>query len=37
MTIFRFDAEPRVNVIVDGKEIAAIVDTTSTRHTHPAA
>jgi len=29
MTIFRFDAEPRVNVIVDGKEIAAIVDTTS--------
>jgi len=29
MTLFRFDAEPRVNVIVDGKEIAAIVDTTS--------
>jgi hypothetical protein len=29
MTIFRFDAEPRLNIIVDGKEIAAIVDTTS--------
>lgn len=29
MTIFRFDAEPRVNIVVDGKEIAAIVDTTS--------
>ncbi|HEX3071241.1 MAG TPA: hypothetical protein VHX14_21940 [Thermoanaerobaculia bacterium] len=29
MTIFRFDAEPRVNVVVDGKEIAAIIDTTS--------
>jgi hypothetical protein len=29
MTLYRYDAEPRVNVIVDGKEIAAIVDTTS--------
>jgi hypothetical protein len=29
MTLFRFDAEPRVNIVVDGKEIAAIVDTTS--------
>jgi hypothetical protein len=29
MTIYRFSAEPRVNVIVDGKEIAAIVDTAS--------
>jgi len=29
MTIFRFSAEPRVNVIVDGKEVAAIIDTTS--------
>lgn len=29
MTLFRFDAEPRVNVFVDGKVIAAIVDTTS--------
>lgn len=29
MTIFRFSAEPRVMITVDGKEIAAIVDTTS--------
>jgi len=29
MTIYRFAADPRVMVTVDGKEIAAIVDTTS--------
>jgi len=29
MTIFRFAAEPRVMVTIDGKEIATIVDTTS--------
>ena len=29
MTIYRFPAEPSINVIVDGREIAAIVDTTS--------
>lgn len=29
MTLYRFEAEPRVNISVDGKEIAAIVDTTS--------
>lgn len=29
MTIYRFTAEPRVNVVVDGKTIAAIVDTAS--------
>ncbi|MEA2329703.1 MAG: hypothetical protein QOE68_4662 [Thermoanaerobaculia bacterium] len=29
MTIYRFAAEPRVNVVVDGKTIPAIVDTAS--------
>jgi hypothetical protein len=29
MTLFRFTAEPRVNVVVDGKTIPAIVDTAS--------
>ena len=29
MHIYRFPAEPMINVIVDGREIAAIVDTTS--------
>jgi len=29
MTLYRFDAEPRVNILVDGKEIAAVVDTAS--------
>ena len=29
MTIFRFTAEPRVNIVVDGKTIPAIVDTAS--------
>ncbi len=29
MTIYRFSAEPRVTVIVDGKPVEAIVDTTS--------
>jgi hypothetical protein len=29
MTIYRFTAEPRVNVLVDGKTISAIVDTAS--------
>jgi hypothetical protein len=29
MTIFRFTAEPRVNILVDGKTIPAIVDTAS--------
>ncbi|MEA2237371.1 MAG: hypothetical protein QOC81_2095 [Thermoanaerobaculia bacterium] len=29
MALYRFDAEPRVNIVVDGKEIAAIVDTAS--------
>jgi hypothetical protein len=29
MTLYRFTAEPRVNVVVDGKTVAAIVDTAS--------
>lgn len=29
MDIFRYEAEPRINVIVDGRSISAIVDTTS--------
>lgn len=29
MTVFTFEAEPRINVVVDGKRIAAIVDTAS--------
>ncbi|HEV7426705.1 MAG TPA: hypothetical protein VGQ46_10085 [Thermoanaerobaculia bacterium] len=29
MTLYRFTAEPRVNVLVDGKTISAIVDTAS--------
>lgn len=29
MTVFRFPAEPMINVTVDGREIAAIVDTAS--------
>jgi len=27
MTLYRYDAEPMINVIVDGREIAAVVDT----------
>ena len=29
MTLYRFSGEPKVNVVVDGKTISAIVDTTS--------
>jgi hypothetical protein len=29
MALYRFEAEPRVNILVDGKEIAAVVDTAS--------
>ena len=29
MTVYRFDAEPMINVIVNGQQVSAIVDTTS--------